>query len=76
MYHARGAAATAELALWTGEADRARAIVEEALAELEGGEFVFYSAPLYTVGARAHADLGLRARALGTTPRPKRPTQA
>jgi DNA-binding CsgD family transcriptional regulator/tetratricopeptide (TPR) repeat protein len=61
---ARLAAAAAESALWQGEAQRAAAIVAEALARLEAGEFVLFSAPLYSLGAWAHTELALRALAL------------
>ena len=64
MYIAGAAAAAAELELWRGDPARARAIVEQALASIEGAEFHKYSAPLYALGAWAHVDLALRARAL------------
>ena len=63
---ARGAAALAELALWDGNAGRARAIVDGALARVEGAEYVWYSAPLYALGAWALADQALHARAAGS----------
>ena len=62
---ARGAAAAAELALWQGDPDRAAAVVEHALALVEGAEYFWYSAPLYALGAWAYAERALRARALG-----------
>jgi DNA-binding CsgD family transcriptional regulator/Arc/MetJ-type ribon-helix-helix transcriptional regulator len=62
---ARGTAALAELALWDGDAERAGAIVEQALALVRGAEYVWYSAPLYALGAWALADRALRARAAG-----------
>ncbi len=65
MWNARGAAAMAEVELWRGEAGRACEVVDEALAEVGEAEFLFYSAPLYALGAWAHADVALRDRALG-----------
>ena len=65
---ARGAAALAEQALWDGDPARARAIVDEALALVHDAEYVWYSAPLYALGARALADQALRARAAGADP--------
>jgi hypothetical protein len=44
---ARGAAALAELALWQGDAARAWAIVEEALALVRESEYVWYSSKLW-----------------------------
>jgi DNA-binding CsgD family transcriptional regulator/tetratricopeptide (TPR) repeat protein len=65
LWSAGLAAAAAELRLWQGDAEGASAVVAEALAQLEGGEFGLYSAPLYALGAWAQADVALRARALG-----------
>jgi DNA-binding CsgD family transcriptional regulator len=65
---ARGAAALAELALWEGDPARAWAIVDEALALVRDAEYVWYSASLYALGARALADEALRARAAGADP--------
>jgi DNA-binding CsgD family transcriptional regulator/tetratricopeptide (TPR) repeat protein len=62
---ARGAAALAETALWHGDAERAWAIVDEALALVRESEYVWYSAPLYAFGAWALADRALRTRAAG-----------
>ena len=62
---ARGAAALAELALWHGDAARAWAIVDDALAAVQNAEYVWYSAPLYALGGWALADRALRARATG-----------
>jgi DNA-binding CsgD family transcriptional regulator/tetratricopeptide (TPR) repeat protein len=62
---ARGAAALVELALWDGDMERAGAIVDEALALVRDAEYVWYSAPLYALGAWALADRALRARAAG-----------
>jgi tetratricopeptide (TPR) repeat protein len=63
LWSARAAVAQAELELWRGDAERARAIVDEALAQVGDAEFIWYSAALYALGAWAHADLALRARA-------------
>lgn len=65
MWRSRADAACAEVELWRGEAERAATIVDEALARFEGAEYVFYTGPLYAVGAWAEVDLALRARALG-----------
>ena len=62
---ARGVAALAETALWHGDAERAWAIVDEALALVRESEYVWYSAPLYALGAWALADRALHARAAG-----------
>jgi DNA-binding CsgD family transcriptional regulator/tetratricopeptide (TPR) repeat protein len=62
---AGGAAAIAEVALWDGDADRAWAIVDEALASLRDAEYAWYSAPLYSLGAWACADRALYSRATG-----------
>jgi DNA-binding CsgD family transcriptional regulator/tetratricopeptide (TPR) repeat protein len=64
LWSARAAVAQAELELWRGDAERAQAIVDEALAQVGDAEFIWYSAALYALGAWAHADLALRARAL------------
>ena len=55
----------ARLALLRGDPDRAAALVEEALAKMDAGEYVFYTARMYAVAVRAHADRAERARALG-----------
>ena len=65
---ARGAAALAEPALWDGDPARACAIVDEALALVHDAEYVWYSAPLYALGAWALADQALRALAAGADP--------
>ena len=57
-------AALAELELWRGAPQRAWTIIEAALARFEDAEFLFYSAPLYALGAWAQADGALRDRAL------------
>jgi DNA-binding CsgD family transcriptional regulator len=62
---ARGAAALAEAALWQGDDARAWATVEQALALVRGAEYLWYSASLYALGARALADRALRSRAAG-----------
>jgi DNA-binding CsgD family transcriptional regulator len=62
---ARGAAALAELALWQDDPARASAIVGDALAHVRDAEYVWYSAQLYALGARALADRALRSRAAG-----------
>jgi DNA-binding CsgD family transcriptional regulator/tetratricopeptide (TPR) repeat protein len=62
---ARGAAALAELALWRGDAARAWAVVDDALELVRGAEYVWYSAPLYALGAWSLADRALGARAAG-----------
>jgi DNA-binding CsgD family transcriptional regulator/tetratricopeptide (TPR) repeat protein len=62
---ARGAAALAEVALWQGDEGRAFTVVDEALALLRESEYVWYSAPLYALGAWALADRALRSRAAG-----------
>jgi DNA-binding CsgD family transcriptional regulator len=52
------AAAAAELALWKSEPEAALKIVTDALAAIENAEWVFYSAPLYALGATAVAEKG------------------
>jgi DNA-binding CsgD family transcriptional regulator len=63
MWFAEGAAAAAESALWERDEDTALQAVDEALVPLQH-EWLMYTAPLYTLGARAHADRVERARAL------------
>jgi DNA-binding CsgD family transcriptional regulator/tetratricopeptide (TPR) repeat protein len=62
---ARGAAARAQAALWNEDAARAWEIADEALGRVEEGEYVWYSAALYALGAWACADRALSAQALG-----------
>ena len=52
------------LAVVQGDPDRAAALVDEELAKLKDGEYVFYTSRMYAVALRAHADRAERARAL------------
>ena len=45
--------------------DRAAALVDEAIASMDDGEYLFYTARMYALAVRAHADSAERARALG-----------
>ena len=56
QWSAPSAAAAAELALWTAQSEAAYTIVRDALAVVENAEWVFYSAPLYALGATALAE--------------------
>ncbi len=56
QWSAPSAAAAAELALWTAQPEAAYTIVSDALAVVESAEWVFYSAPLYALGATALAE--------------------
>ena len=53
------------LAVLSGDPDRAAALVDEAIASMADGEYVFYTARMYALAVRAHADRAERARALG-----------
>jgi len=48
-----------------GDPDRAAAAVDDAIAAMDEGEYLFYTARMYALGVRAHADRADRARALG-----------
>jgi DNA-binding CsgD family transcriptional regulator/tetratricopeptide (TPR) repeat protein len=61
----RGTAALAEVALWQHDAERAWSVVDTALTLVRRSEYVWYSAPLYALGAWALADCALSARAGG-----------
>jgi DNA-binding CsgD family transcriptional regulator/tetratricopeptide (TPR) repeat protein len=53
------------VAVLSGDPDRAVGIVDEAIRSMHSGEYVFYTARIYALGVRAHADRAERARALG-----------
>ena len=74
MWSARGAAAPRRAELWRGDAARARAIVEEALAAVGGRRVPARTRRRCTRSARwAQADRGAaRPRAAAPTPRPRR----
>ena len=55
------AAAQATLELWAGRRRAAAAIVTDCLGQQRDGEYVFYTADLYALGARAGADVAARA---------------
>jgi ATP/maltotriose-dependent transcriptional regulator MalT len=61
MWLAPVAAARATAELWAGDAERALRTVEECLGLFDHGEYVFFTARLYELGVRAHADLSLLA---------------
>ena len=54
----------AEAELWRGDPEAAITRLGPALAEAAEDEFVFYVAPLFTIAARAHADVAAAARGL------------
>ena len=53
------------LAVVSGETARAAELVERAIADRSGGEYLFFAARTFSLGMRAHADAAERARALG-----------
>jgi predicted ATPase/DNA-binding CsgD family transcriptional regulator len=55
------------VAVLAGDPDRAALLVDEAIASMEDGEYVFYTARMYALAVRAHADRAERARSLGDT---------
>lgn len=55
------AIASATIQLWAGRPEAAATTVQEALADLQRHEYLFYTARLYDLGARALADLASRA---------------
>ncbi len=65
MWVAPNRAILAVCALWAGDPDQAHAIVIDAVAEVGDSEVLLFTAPLYSVGLRAEADRGERARELG-----------
>jgi DNA-binding CsgD family transcriptional regulator len=54
----------AEIELWDGQPDAALQLVTDTIAAMGEQEWVIYTAPLYSLGARAHADKAGRARVL------------
>ena len=56
-------AAAAELELWEGRPEAARAVIERALAERGGQDESFFLARILWIGVRTEADLAERARA-------------
>ena len=67
MIRAMLADRAALLAVLSGDPDRAAALVDEVIASVNDGEYVFYTARMYALAVRAHADRAERARALGDT---------
>jgi ATP/maltotriose-dependent transcriptional regulator MalT len=65
MWTAPNRAVLATCAVWSGDPDEARALVETALGQLADRTVLLFTAPLYAVGVRADADRAERARALG-----------
>jgi tetratricopeptide (TPR) repeat protein len=55
------------LAVLDGDPDRVAALVDEATARMDDGEYLFHTARVYAVALRAHADRAERARAMGDT---------
>ena len=53
------------VAVLGGNPDRAVVRVDEAIAAMDDGEYLFYTARMYALAVRAHADRAERARALG-----------
>ena len=53
------------VAVLRGDPDRAAALVDEAIASMDDGEYPFYTVRMYALAVRAHADRAERARALG-----------
>ena len=62
QYSGRYALARAERALWRGDLAGAAATVDEGLGWFEGKDFPYFTSLLHALGARARADLALRAR--------------
>jgi tetratricopeptide (TPR) repeat protein len=62
QYHAPLCARTAELALWRGDPDAARAAVAAGLARVHDTDDVCFIGPLLSLGIRAAADRAERAR--------------
>ncbi|HMJ96827.1 MAG TPA: AAA family ATPase [Thermoleophilaceae bacterium] len=65
MWTAPNRAVLATCAVWSGDPDEARELVETALEQLADRTVLLFTAPLYAVGVRAEADRAERARALG-----------
>jgi ATP/maltotriose-dependent transcriptional regulator MalT len=65
MWTAPNRAVLATCAIWSGDPDEARAVVETALEQLADRTVLLFTAQLYAVGIRAEADRAERARALG-----------
>jgi predicted ATPase/DNA-binding CsgD family transcriptional regulator len=57
MWLAPMAAARAAVELWRGDPAAASKMIDDALAQFGHGEYVFFTARLYHLGVRAHADL-------------------
>jgi DNA-binding CsgD family transcriptional regulator len=62
MWLAPVAAARATAELWAGDPDAAVRTIDGCLGLFDHGEYVFFTARLYELGVRAHADLSLLAR--------------
>ncbi len=61
MWLAPVAAARATAELWAGNPETALRTIDECLDQISHGEYVFFTARLYELGIRAHADRSLRA---------------
>ena len=65
MWAGPNLAILAACALWEGDVDRARGVVDTGVEQIGGSAFLVFTAPLWTLGFRAEADRAARARALG-----------
>jgi DNA-binding CsgD family transcriptional regulator len=62
QYSGRYALATAERALWRGDAAAAAAAADDGIGWFAGKDFPYFTSLLHAIGARARADVAVRAR--------------
>jgi len=67
MWIGHAAPSRVEVELWRGDPEAAWRGADEALNAISGGDYGFYTLPLYCAALRAAADIAERARTLGDT---------